>query len=401
MQLQESSRETRTENLELRQELTRLRYETREREKYWRSLLPSRKNAPITTTEIEEPPPPQLSSPFAAAPSSHSSVIQPHFSSNGTFRTVDSNQFAQGASSFQHSSATVPFTAQENINHDPSALQNRGAKFNGYTFPVHESPRANRWPVLSSGLATADPMTPHVQSPYVESPALTASTDMASYGSRFPTHDRKVSIENVLDNAPYIFPAGDRYNAVANGVPQSRSMSPNSTGSSTSLPLTSSFQYSFQDPSAGHDPSEFDYRRQPLQQCQEGILHNPPPDVSFQGHSGNYRLVRRPDDPQHSLLHGGSADQYEDDYSPRSRVVRRNAAHPYARSPSPGPAPISCTVAVIKAQAFGALRRTRTKPKKDSDGAAKVAINVLEARGIGPTPGVRGTHSLEDDMTTP
>ena len=38
---------------------------------------------------------------------------------------------------------------------------------------------------------------------------------------------------------------------------------------------------------------------------------------------------------------------------------------------------------MIKAQAFGALRRTRARPKKATEGAAKVALEVLEARGIG------------------
>ena len=48
-----------------------------------------------------------------------------------------------------------------------------------------------------------------------------------------------------------------------------------------------------------------------------------------------------------------------------------------------GHPPISSTLAVIKAQAFGALRRTRARPKKATEGAAKVALEVLEARGIG------------------
>jgi hypothetical protein len=53
------------------------------------------------------------------------------------------------------------------------------------------------------------------------------------------------------------------------------------------------------------------------------------------------------------------------------------------RSPSPGAPPLSGTLAVIKAQAFGALRRTRSRAKKGADSAAKVALEALEARGIG------------------
>jgi len=61
---------------------------------------------------------------------------------------------------------------------------------------------------------------------------------------------------------------------------------------------------------------------------------------------------------------------------------------------------------VIKAQAFGALRRTRTKTKKSTDGAAKVAQDVLEARGIGVGSAAASSakhSSLEDeiDVETP
>ena len=49
---------------------------------------------------------------------------------------------------------------------------------------------------------------------------------------------------------------------------------------------------------------------------------------------------------------------------------------------APGAPPLSGTLAVIKAQAFGALRRTRSRAKKGADSAAKVALEALEARGI-------------------
>ena len=44
----------------------------------------------------------------------------------------------------------------------------------------------------------------------------------------------------------------------------------------------------------------------------------------------------------------------------------------------------SSLLAVLKAHAFGALRRSRTRPgkAKANEGAAKVAIQVLESRGI-------------------
>src|SRR5262249_2541209 len=70
----------------------------------------------------------------------------------------------------------------------------------------------------------------------------------------------------------------------------------------------------------------------------------------------------------------------------RLRSRRSTPPSRTSRSPSPGHSsgpPISGTLAVIKAQAFGALRRTRARTKKSSEGAAKVAMDVLEARGIG------------------
>ena len=71
-----------------------------------------------------------------------------------------------------------------------------------------------------------------------------------------------------------------------------------------------------------------------------------------------------------------------------------------SRSPSPAEPPISGTLAVIKAQAFGALRRTRSKTKKSTDGGAKTAIDLLAAKGIGmggPTSSKR-PRLFDDDL---
>ncbi|KAF8509826.1 hypothetical protein JB92DRAFT_2944069 [Gautieria morchelliformis] len=67
--------------------------------------------------------------------------------------------------------------------------------------------------------------------------------------------------------------------------------------------------------------------------------------------------------------------------------VTSGAAHSRSSSPSPRDRdrepPMSNTLAVIKAQAFGSLRRTRTRTKKTSDTGSKVAIDILCTRGIG------------------
>ena len=75
---------------------------------------------------------------------------------------------------------------------------------------------------------------------------------------------------------------------------------------------------------------------------------------------------------------GGEAEPY--DYT--SNVSRR-VMNPRSRSPSPTGPPICSTPAVIKAQAFGALRGTRAWEKKGEEEAPKAAMEDLETRGIG------------------
>ena len=64
-----------------------------------------------------------------------------------------------------------------------------------------------------------------------------------------------------------------------------------------------------------------------------------------------------------------------------------------SRSPSPIGPHICSTLVVTKAQAFGALRRTRTRQQRGSEEAAKAAMEALEARGIG----MMARPRLEDD----
>jgi len=228
------------------------------------------------------------------------------------------------------------------------------------------------------------------------------SADMnGAYAGRFTGDEHKTGLHSVLDNAPYVFPNGDRYHE---SIPNSRSLSPSTstpTSSTSTMPLTS-FRFTFQEPPS--DRAEFDYRRQSLPHCPEVTLHGGTADISLTGHSASdalrYRIGRRPESStaQHTVLpppseNGSLHDHGSNDGDARSR---RNTVHSHSRSPSPGPAPISCTVAVIKAQAFGALRRTRTKTKRTSEGAARVAMDVLEARGIPAVGSKRARHDDDD-----
>jgi len=95
----------------------------------------------------------------------------------------------------------------------------------------------------------------------------------------------------------------------------------------------------------------------------------------------------------------GDGGEMKSDISHSKLRPRRTMSHA-ARSPSPGAPPLSGTLAVIKAQAFGALRRTRSRAKKGADSAAKVALEALEARGIGmgvSTSSKRARIEYDDD----
>lgn len=98
----------------------------------------------------------------------------------------------------------------------------------------------------------------------------------------------------------------------------------------------------------------------------------------------------------------------ENDFTPNSARPRRHTfASMTPHSPSLSPPlrggdlrerdmAVSNTLAVIKAQAFGSLRRPRTRVKKTSDSNNKVALSLLSARGIG-----LGLQPPVTDETTP
>jgi len=222
------------------------------------------------------------------------------------------------------------------------------------------------------------------------------TTNDVPFLPRYSSHnfeDQKI-LPSVLDSAPY--------------PPTSRSHSPASTRpSSSSTSLTSPFQFPFNDGSAPHEKADFDYRRH---HPPEVTLHGGMADVSLLSHGlrlGTRRSDSITDRPLFSPLPGslktniltGDGGEFKSDLSHSKLRPRRTLAHA-TRSPSPGAPPLSGTLAVIKAQAFGALRRTRSRAKKGADGAAKVALEALEARGIGmgvSTGSKRARVEYDDD----
>jgi hypothetical protein len=81
-----------------------------------------------------------------------------------------------------------------------------------------------------------------------------------------------------------------------------------------------------------------------------------------------------------------------------------NDCMPTELSQRSGSPPISNTLAVIKATAFGALRRNRSQRKRGDSHATKVALEALEARGLGlglqPTMTLSSSHSVHPDSPT-
>ncbi|KIJ25754.1 hypothetical protein M422DRAFT_38503 [Sphaerobolus stellatus SS14] len=88
---------------------------------------------------------------------------------------------------------------------------------------------------------------------------------------------------------------------------------------------------------------------------------------------------------------GFNGDAGVHDHRSRRHTVSHTPSHSPSSSPPPhdrdsrenSDPPMSNTLAMIKAQAFGSLRRSRAKPKKGAEAASKVAVDILNARGIG------------------
>lgn len=416
LQLQDSCREARSESADLRQENGRLlhaleshKHESREREQFLRNFWHSKKGAGHDPSIDDLPPPPAT---FASVPQPNagsSSLGSAHLSQVNAGPYAGSSSLQDGLRYSTHSdpSATLGASSYHSgtsgayadrspslsfINHDVDAVTAHGRPLDpqrlakmGHYYNMQGAIRDTGWPPeVTPSSSGGDPGHPDSagssHSPgFLESPNMT-TTDMP-YVHRFPAIEEQKANLPTIETAPYMFDSN-------------RSMSPTNssphTGSSTSI--SSNFQFVF--PSEQERP-DHEYRRHTTHGA-EVTLHGGTADVSSYA-LGQRRLNTGPERP---MLGGVSSYNPVDIERPRpvragsdggSSQARRSRRHspisPSARasrSPSPGmQAPISSTLAVIKAQAFGALRRTRVRPKKASDGAAKAAMEVLEARGIG------------------
>src|ERR1700722_9383293 len=413
LQLQDSCRQSSKENNELRNELVHLRHENR----HWRVFYQARKTMqgpPRPENDHLPPPPPSI--PYSTPlPTTHLESPHIHQYTNEAFYRTNDEPLCNGPynqnNNYPNHSPTIPYVGQDHdsIQPDPSSHpinpHRVSPKYVPYQYPIPPSNRDSPWPrsmaqTTSSGGDSGPPTSNNSSSHspgFVESPTLTSSE--MSYVGRYPVEDQKVSLTN-LDSAPYVFDS-------------SRSLSPSSSTppSSSSTSLTSPFQFTFPDNSIPNDRPEFDYRRQSNHShTAEVTLHGGTADISLAASPAcdavRYRLGARransgPEPPllpalptisgsdTGSLHERGSSEGEPVPYSHHARLRPRRATLPSrSTSPDTGCPPISGTLAVIKAQAFGALRRTRARTKRSSEGAAKVALNVLEARGIGMDGGL-------------
>ncbi|THV04923.1 hypothetical protein K435DRAFT_774195 [Dendrothele bispora CBS 962.96] len=386
LQLQDSCRESRSEAQELRQENARLRQALRDRENFWRAVWP-RKGQSSSDSDDFPPTPPTFNSQLSVT----TQYSDPSLSC--------SNQYPSPATSYP-------------IENDPLGGHRSAPKYTQYPWPQPITQSSS-----SSGMSGV-PTTNSSNSPDFSTESPTVNSSDMSFIGRFPqdSDEQKVSM-----NAPYV------------GFPSSRSISPSSSTPSSSTPtsVSSSFHFNFSEGSAAavHDRSQdFDYRRQATQHPPEVTLHGGTADISLAASGADgvrYRLgststARSPTERGHipilPPLSAGSdnGSQHElgssdggggGDYPPHKLRSRRGTGNNHngassrnSRSPSPGVAPLSGTLAVIKAQAFGALRRTRVRSKRPADGAAKVAMDVLESRGImGAQAGVKRQRLNDDD----
>ena len=398
LQLQDSCREARTEAQELRQENNRLRNEFREREKLWRALWQARKAGQDVDSE-ELPPLPSSVANGLMGPLQ----INQYPSGGLAYRANEeaSISYASGPSQYPTQPPFVSYSGETDLTGDGSShsLGHRGQRYSPYPYGTQGLHRETTWPgpSTSSSDPAAAPNAHASRSPNFGSP-IQPSTDVPFVG-RFSVEDQKNPL-STLDTAPYVFPT-------------SRSLSPaTSTPSSSSASITT-FPFTFPDV-GGHDRTDLDYRRHSHPHGAEVTLHGGTADISLVGPASDairYRLTRPQLGSERPLLPSlpvprsdngshheqGSSDGDATPYS-HARLHTRRATQSPSRSPSPGTPAISGTLAVIKAQAFGALRRTRARTKKSSEGAAKVAMNVLEARGIGMTvPGPNLKRQRIDD----
>lgn len=409
LQLQESCRIYESRLQDSRLEVSRLKTELEHKDNMLRMYEQQQKKVdrepqddyPISYAGPVRTPPVSMT-PMNAGPAAHygddsmryASTSNPTTPMNDTYHNPNGQDYPQRSPAMSY--VSVPGGGSEPRSMDPHS---RMPRYDPYApYPIDTSGRADGW-VNHTGTAVSDQgsmdHSSATHSPtFVESPTLTASD--LNYSSRYGVVDEQKVPLTPLTSSSYMFPPSRSLSPAAS--------TPSSTSSTSLAPA--SYPFTFPEGTALQDRPEF-YRR-PHQP--ELTLHGGTADISaivrMSGRGGpassasastpgsgpaptspsDRPLVSAPspyaraDNGSHERESDGESSSYT--YSSRSRT-RNVSASRGSRSPSPGPSPICSTLAVIKAQAFGALRRTRGRSKKTTEGAAKAAVEALAARGIG------------------
>jgi len=225
----------------------------------------------------------------------------------------------------------LPMTREGNIR-DPSWTQDMNQSSITHTDPVNTGSTIPIDPptLVDVEGSASDLTSPEI--PYVE--------------------DEKMGLPNLDTSTPYTFAPN-------------RPLSPTaSTTSSSSSTMTSPFQFPFPENPAPNERLVSGFRRRSTDGA-ESTPHDGTAHIPVVSDDERYRVAAPRRDREN-----GEAESYR--HTPHN--PSRRATDSRSRSPSPTGPPISSTLAVTKAQVFGALRRTRTRQKKGSEGAAKAAL---------------------------
>ena len=332
-----------------------------------------------------------------------------HYSADPSASMNSTQYHGATATEFMQRSPAIGFAPADSAVAGPSRAQSvdpqRVSNYTVYTpYATEGASPEEGWPQhgLTGQVTDRNAINGSPSPTYVESPSLTSS-ELA-----YPPHaatgdDQKMPINGV--HSPYMYTA-------------SRSTSPASTPTSTSSMslAVAPYQFTFPEGTQIQDRPEFQAHRRSnpyLSLRAPGLtLHGGTADIAIAGSVGDalrYRMAPRANALPNTALHPyidqtpHDRESDDDDSQPGTRSRPRRSTVPGAmpsrssQSPSPPP-PISGTLAVIKAQAFGALRRTRGRTRRSSDGAAKLSVEALSARGIAVGPAAK-RQKLQNDTS--
>jgi hypothetical protein len=390
VQLQASVREALQKAERAKRDSDTVRIQAREREEFWRTLVQNRKHSEDGSLPL----PPVSPTHYAPTHLNNASPVLArsgvHYSSgNGNGLSVATDPTSSSRPSYAAASEYAHSTYSASSDEAPSNIDSTAAvKYNSYSYTMASSSRPHHWSPIVNASAT-DGVSP-----------TQAGSELA-YATTFATEDRKApitSLDAAAAAAPFVYATDTT----------------RSSPSSSTPPL---YSYGYE-ASANRDRPDYPYGRPSL--AATGA------DVSVTGAGPGSDAVRHRLGARRTALGDGSipppmplanllattatttpttASAAATDGSDRHGASGSERGSPPllqpplvgspshggvdSRSASPEMLQSSSSLAVIKAQSFGALRRTRARKKSDS--ASRVAADTLKDRGISMGVSASGT----------